>query len=197
MKGTFSGPEGNETGIVNERVMSINGEGPHELNSILDNFRQLTIGSLLTGTGKIKNVLDSSVRNTLERAIVILDNDIAPIDLGVLFSNESKVVTEFGTQATITKNTDQFTSTFFGTGQLSGGEWIVKDQAKLNLKLDGEDKQFQQELVIAINKCTRENASNTPDFILADYLLDCLKAFDFAVRARTEWYKPPFLGNKL
>ena len=52
-----------------------------------------------------------------------------------------------------------------------------------------QDRQFQQELVALLNKCSRENASNTPDFILADYLLDCLKAFELAVSARTGWFK--------
>jgi len=33
-----------------------------------------------------------------------------------------------------------------------------------------------------------ENASDTPDFILAQYLSDCLAAFDKAVRERERWY---------
>ena len=34
-----------------------------------------------------------------------------------------------------------------------------------------------------------ENESNTPDFILARYLLDCLAAFDKATNARTAWHE--------
>lgn len=33
-----------------------------------------------------------------------------------------------------------------------------------------------------------ENDSNTPDFILAEYLTDCLNAWNAAVRARASWY---------
>jgi hypothetical protein len=40
----------------------------------------------------------------------------------------------------------------------------------------------------AINGTAAENGSDTPDFILADYLLASLDAFDAAVRFREEWY---------
>ena len=40
----------------------------------------------------------------------------------------------------------------------------------------------------AINQCSAENGSNTPDFILADYLVNCLLAFDSAVNSRERWY---------
>lgn len=36
--------------------------------------------------------------------------------------------------------------------------------------------------------CSKENGSNTPDYILADFLEDCLAAFDKALKARNEWY---------
>jgi hypothetical protein len=39
-----------------------------------------------------------------------------------------------------------------------------------------------------INKNSAENGSHTPDYILAEYLLDCLKAFDNAVSLREKWY---------
>lgn len=48
--------------------------------------------------------------------------------------------------------------------------------------------EFEIELQGLINKHSRENGSNTPDFILAEYLNDCLKAFDYAVRGRERWY---------
>jgi len=47
---------------------------------------------------------------------------------------------------------------------------------------------FRKELEVLINKHSRENGSNTPDFILADYLQNCLMAFDSAVFAREQWY---------
>lgn len=40
----------------------------------------------------------------------------------------------------------------------------------------------------AINCESRENASNTPDFILASYLVECLKNYEAAVNAREKWY---------
>lgn len=47
---------------------------------------------------------------------------------------------------------------------------------------------FRIELEQLINRYSMENGSNTPDFILAGYLCECLSAFDFAVRAREDWY---------
>ena len=43
---------------------------------------------------------------------------------------------------------------------------------------------LRQEIAAAINRHSAENGSNTPDFILAEYLTDCLAAFDKAVNAR-------------
>ncbi len=40
----------------------------------------------------------------------------------------------------------------------------------------------------AINSVSRENTSNTPDFILAEYMLACLSAFETASLAREKWY---------
>lgn len=40
----------------------------------------------------------------------------------------------------------------------------------------------------AINACSAENGSNTPDFILAGYIMDCLAAFDRATERREGWY---------
>lgn len=40
----------------------------------------------------------------------------------------------------------------------------------------------------AITSTSAENGSNTPDFILAEYLADCLAAFDKSSRAREKWY---------
>jgi hypothetical protein len=47
---------------------------------------------------------------------------------------------------------------------------------------------FRDELSALINKYSKENGSNTPDFILAGFLTDCLSAFDKATRVRTAWY---------
>ena len=49
-----------------------------------------------------------------------------------------------------------------------------------------EESNFRKDLQCLINRHNRESDSDTPDFILADYLLDCLEAFDKATRHRTE-----------
>lgn len=47
---------------------------------------------------------------------------------------------------------------------------------------------LRDEIRVALNRASAENGSDTPDYILADYLLDCLKAFDAAVLARKAWF---------
>lgn len=49
--------------------------------------------------------------------------------------------------------------------------------------------QFQRELEKLINFHSEEKGSNTPDFILAKYLIGCLEVFGTAVKARDEWNK--------
>ena len=49
-------------------------------------------------------------------------------------------------------------------------------------------KRFRQELEELINKHSLENGSDTPDFILAEYLLESLRAFDRATNARESWF---------
>lgn len=44
--------------------------------------------------------------------------------------------------------------------------------------------QLRKDIKAAINKNSAENGSDTPDFILAEYLTDCLAAYDKAVTAR-------------
>jgi hypothetical protein len=51
-----------------------------------------------------------------------------------------------------------------------------------------QETEFRNELQSAINRASKENGSNTPDFILAEYLSDCLTAFDKASVAREGWY---------
>lgn len=51
------------------------------------------------------------------------------------------------------------------------------------------DDKFLKELTELINKYSLENRSNTPDFILARYLLDCLKVFDETLETREWWYE--------
>jgi hypothetical protein len=47
---------------------------------------------------------------------------------------------------------------------------------------------FKKELEVLINKYSMENGSNTPDFIIAEYIIECLINFEKAVSMRSQWY---------
>lgn len=47
---------------------------------------------------------------------------------------------------------------------------------------------FEKELQHLINRHSMENVSNTPDFILAQYLRACLLAWNTGVQQRETWY---------
>lgn len=47
---------------------------------------------------------------------------------------------------------------------------------------------FEEELKALINRHSMEGYSNTPDFILANYLWNCMEAYGAAVRWRDQWY---------
>ena len=47
---------------------------------------------------------------------------------------------------------------------------------------------LQERIQTAINCVSAENGSDTPDFILAEYLTDCLMAWNKAIVAREKWY---------
>lgn len=49
-------------------------------------------------------------------------------------------------------------------------------------------KTFERELESLINRYSKENGSNTPDFILAQYLLGCLTVWNTCVTEREKWY---------
>jgi hypothetical protein len=47
---------------------------------------------------------------------------------------------------------------------------------------------FEQAIQQMINHYSQENESNTPDYILAQFLVGCLAAFNTAVQQRENWY---------
>ena len=49
-------------------------------------------------------------------------------------------------------------------------------------------KPFRKAVETLINVYSNENGSDTPDFILAQYMIDCLKAYDRALKTREKWY---------
>jgi len=50
------------------------------------------------------------------------------------------------------------------------------------------NEDFARELKELINKHSQENDSNTPDFILANFMSNCLEAWNEAVQQRENWY---------
>lgn len=58
---------------------------------------------------------------------------------------------------------------------------------------------LKEELTSLLNKYSMENGSNTPDFILANHMLDSLLLFEHTTKARDRWYgvdlRPRWRGN--
>ena len=48
---------------------------------------------------------------------------------------------------------------------------------------------FEKALEGLINKYSMENESDTPDYILAQYMFTCLSAYRNAVTARDKWFQ--------
>ena len=48
--------------------------------------------------------------------------------------------------------------------------------------------QLEKRLAELINSECRESDSNTPDFILAEFMTTCLEAFELANNRREVWY---------
>lgn len=60
-----------------------------------------------------------------------------------------------------------------------------------------EEGEFADGLRKVINEFSAESGSNTPDFILAQYLCDCLAAFSHASLAREGWYGHKFEPGRI
>jgi len=50
---------------------------------------------------------------------------------------------------------------------------------------------LRRELTDLLNAHGADSRSGTPDFVLAEYLLNCLKSFDMAVIRRDSWQGQP------
>lgn len=57
------------------------------------------------------------------------------------------------------------------------------------------DNDFRDELSKLLNKHSKENGSNTPDFILADLLAKQLALFDQTMERRETWFGRPVPAN--
>ena len=61
------------------------------------------------------------------------------------------------------------------------------DKPKRRMEKGGK-MTLQEEIKMVLNKHCAENNSNTPDFILGEYLVACLEAFNRATNRRENWY---------
>lgn len=52
-----------------------------------------------------------------------------------------------------------------------------------------KEQEFKDDLASVINKHSREAFSNTPDFIIAEYLYGCLEEYQDCIRKTFDWYK--------
>ena len=52
----------------------------------------------------------------------------------------------------------------------------------------GKRQSLTDELRAVLNRHSAENTSGSPDFILAEYMMDCLTAFNAATNRREAWY---------
>lgn len=58
---------------------------------------------------------------------------------------------------------------------------------KLKAKQTETDSEFEKELTSLLNRYSKENGSDTPDFILAGYLGRCLDNWNVSIKERTSW----------
>lgn len=65
---------------------------------------------------------------------------------------------------------------------------MYKDASPLPESPEYKRPGFDKELKSLINRYSKESGSNTPDYILAEYMENCLKAFHHATRLRDNWY---------
>jgi hypothetical protein len=76
-----------------------------------------------------------------------------------------------------------------GVGQGDAHQDLVErvDRSWPGPRTSGPDD-LHHAIAAALNRFSAENNSNTPDFLLAHFLLGCLAAFDSVVPQRETWY---------
>ena len=58
------------------------------------------------------------------------------------------------------------------------------------------ENKLEKELTSLLNINSQENGSDTPDFILAQYLIRCLENFNKTIQRREDWYGRKLLKDK-
>lgn len=85
----------------------------------------------------------------------------------------------------VDKRNRQYASGVFKEVGYERSEQIGKK--KREDKMDKENS-FELELMCLLNKYCKKNDSDTPGFILGEYLLSCLKNFNQTVKQREKWH---------
>lgn len=66
---------------------------------------------------------------------------------------------------------------------LAAERWLTEPTT-----ITAEQPDFQTELQAVLNRHSQEGHSNTPDFLLAQFITQCVEAFNTATKARDAWY---------
>ncbi len=66
--------------------------------------------------------------------------------------------------------------------------WRSQNANPRNRVIHAISGDFRKQLESLLNCANMENRSDTPDFILAQYMTDCLEAYDRAVNRREVWF---------
>lgn len=62
---------------------------------------------------------------------------------------------------------------------------------------DKNIEELQGKLITLLNAHSIENGSDTPDFLLAEYLIRCLEIWNKIVRERDKWHGHESLAERL
>ena len=60
----------------------------------------------------------------------------------------------------------------------------------------GQRRTLEEDLASVINRHSVENESDTPDFVLAEFLMGCLRAFNRGTQERERFYSRPCGSGK-
>lgn len=56
--------------------------------------------------------------------------------------------------------------------------------------MDEKIARFKEDLSVLINKHSMENISDTPDFMLADFMVESMLVYGKTMKKRDKWYRP-------
>jgi hypothetical protein len=119
--------------------------------------------------------------NEAKQKYVAVPMDVEPPRLGLLVEEEDNVPCQ--------EEKGHYTFPNHKTGPI---KTVVFDQEADHTEPDQDARPsltaFERALKNLLNKHSMENASSTPDFILAEYMHSCLINFNIATRAREHWY---------